>query len=334
MQIGRNDPCPCGSGLKYKKCCLDKQQTAARPESEGVFDEIRQALQGRAFSSLEEANAFLAGHMRQKNQAVRDDFDGLSPEQMHRFLYFPFDSPETVTFPETVPEEPAAPIVTLFALLAEAIGEEGLKPTATGNLPRNFCREAALAYWGEEKFRERTRYGNINKEDDFGDLHVVRLVAELAGLIRKYRGKFILSRDCRRLLAEKGMAGIYPRLLRAYAREFNWGYRDRYPELGFIQQSFLFTLYLLHRHGGDWMPQVFYEDHFLRAFPMLLNEVPPDPYFTPEETVRSCYTLRTLQNFAGFLGLAEVEPIGTEKYSRQFRVKKLPLLDVAVKLNL
>ena len=20
--IGRNDPCPCGSGLKYKKCCL------------------------------------------------------------------------------------------------------------------------------------------------------------------------------------------------------------------------------------------------------------------------------------------------------------------------
>ena len=21
---GRNDPCPCGSGLKYKKCCLNK----------------------------------------------------------------------------------------------------------------------------------------------------------------------------------------------------------------------------------------------------------------------------------------------------------------------
>jgi SEC-C motif-containing protein len=23
-QPGRNDPCPCGSGKKYKKCCLDK----------------------------------------------------------------------------------------------------------------------------------------------------------------------------------------------------------------------------------------------------------------------------------------------------------------------
>jgi hypothetical protein len=24
-QIGRNDPCPCGSGKKYKKCCLDRK---------------------------------------------------------------------------------------------------------------------------------------------------------------------------------------------------------------------------------------------------------------------------------------------------------------------
>lgn len=24
MKIGRNDLCPCGSGKKFKKCCLDK----------------------------------------------------------------------------------------------------------------------------------------------------------------------------------------------------------------------------------------------------------------------------------------------------------------------
>ena len=23
-RVGRNDPCPCGSGKKYKNCCLDK----------------------------------------------------------------------------------------------------------------------------------------------------------------------------------------------------------------------------------------------------------------------------------------------------------------------
>jgi transposase-like protein len=26
-KIGRNDPCPCGSGLKFKRCCLPKQES-------------------------------------------------------------------------------------------------------------------------------------------------------------------------------------------------------------------------------------------------------------------------------------------------------------------
>ncbi|WP_413911444.1 YecA family protein [Desulfobacula sp.] len=30
MKIGRNAPCPCGSGKKYKKCCLDKDQQTGR----------------------------------------------------------------------------------------------------------------------------------------------------------------------------------------------------------------------------------------------------------------------------------------------------------------
>lgn len=25
-KIGRNDPCPCGSGRKYKQCCLQREQ--------------------------------------------------------------------------------------------------------------------------------------------------------------------------------------------------------------------------------------------------------------------------------------------------------------------
>jgi hypothetical protein len=26
QKVGRNDPCPCGSGKKYKKCCEEKAQ--------------------------------------------------------------------------------------------------------------------------------------------------------------------------------------------------------------------------------------------------------------------------------------------------------------------
>lgn len=28
-KIGRNDPCPCGSGHKYKRCCLPRDEAAA-----------------------------------------------------------------------------------------------------------------------------------------------------------------------------------------------------------------------------------------------------------------------------------------------------------------
>src|SRR4051812_29351116 len=31
QKVGRNDLCPCGSGRKYKKCCLPAQQAAAAP---------------------------------------------------------------------------------------------------------------------------------------------------------------------------------------------------------------------------------------------------------------------------------------------------------------
>lgn len=35
VQSGRNEPCPCGSGKKFKKCCAEKQQAA--PENPQVF---------------------------------------------------------------------------------------------------------------------------------------------------------------------------------------------------------------------------------------------------------------------------------------------------------
>ena len=31
-KVGRNDPCPCGSGKKYKKCCLLKPASEQQPE--------------------------------------------------------------------------------------------------------------------------------------------------------------------------------------------------------------------------------------------------------------------------------------------------------------
>jgi hypothetical protein len=37
MKIGRNKPCPCGSGKKYKKCCWKKSFDWVKAEKEGEF---------------------------------------------------------------------------------------------------------------------------------------------------------------------------------------------------------------------------------------------------------------------------------------------------------
>jgi len=36
VKVGRNDPCPCGSGLKYKKCCLGKEKQETRDKEVAV----------------------------------------------------------------------------------------------------------------------------------------------------------------------------------------------------------------------------------------------------------------------------------------------------------
>jgi len=37
MTTGRNDPCPCGSGKKYKRCCGNAQQRQTAPPPAGKF---------------------------------------------------------------------------------------------------------------------------------------------------------------------------------------------------------------------------------------------------------------------------------------------------------
>ena len=43
-KIGRNDPCPCNSGKKYKKCCLVSDEAAARAAQPAAVPARRPSL--------------------------------------------------------------------------------------------------------------------------------------------------------------------------------------------------------------------------------------------------------------------------------------------------
>lgn len=343
--------------MKYKKCCLVKDELAAlaqyqlqepafentpnvnheQPNSihmEDPMAELKAVIEGMGFDSAEDGKEFVRSFFEKQHHEATPDFLGLSPNQMHAMLYAPFSSPEIATFPEILSSTPSAPIITLFDLLKDAIGEKGLKATEKGNLPRAFCREAAPLYWGEERFADYSRYAKINKEADLFDLWLARTIFKETGLLTKRNGRFYLTRKCRKLLEKHGTAAIYPLVFKAFVQTYNWAYRDYHPDYVFIQQSFLFSLYVMHRAGEETRPNEYYEDAFLRAFPAILQEPLHAPWTDPEKSVRGCYSSRVLHRFAAYLGLIDIKASDEGPFHYHYNVTVLPLLNDAVRFHL
>ncbi len=329
MKIGRNDPCPCESGKKHKHCCLLVERA--------VRNELSELLSGQEFDSIEDFQSAADTLVAMQNSKPQDDFLGLSSEQMHRMLNYPYDTPELFQFPDALSIEPEAPILMLIEGIASAIDEKGLPATkATGSLPSKICKEIWSHYsplYVDEFFMS---FQKVNKESDFFDLHVARIVLEQAGLLRKTKGRFYLTKKYQKIASKGGKKELYPIIFKTYCQAFNWGYWDNYSDAPFIQQSFLFTLYQLKLHGKKMTLASTYEDRFLQAFPMAIGEMAESSYSTPENDLRRCYYLRAYKRFLVFLGLAELETIKGDNIldnKNKDKIKKTPLLDAVVHFN-
>ena len=301
--------------------------TSATNPLQNIKEDIHNVIQSREFESMEELQDVLNAHTAQVNYAPSEDFHGLSAEQMHNFLYLPFESPELITFPEQLSTEPDTKVAFLLSLMVEEIGEKGVKLTATGNLGRKFCQDVGARYFERYPDNYFASYQKITSETKMEPLHVIRLSARAVGLIRKVKGEMFLTKKCKKALDNDGMKELYPMLFKGYCQKFNWAYRDGYEELSIIQQSFPFLLFLLHKYGTTWRPASFYSDIFLNAFPMALGEISPVSYVEPEESLQNCFVVRSLERFADFFGIAELERISSDPFKEKFRIRATALLD-------
>ena len=68
-KIGRNDPCRCGSGKKYKRCCLlvEDAEVAARARAAAERDAMR-VLENASFNATRRAYATLATELDELDQ--------------------------------------------------------------------------------------------------------------------------------------------------------------------------------------------------------------------------------------------------------------------------
>lgn len=69
-KVGRNDPCPCGSGKKYKKCCGQNEAKVADPPPfdrrlmERSLLAVKQRVSDQKFDSIDEMNQYLSHLMK------------------------------------------------------------------------------------------------------------------------------------------------------------------------------------------------------------------------------------------------------------------------------
>jgi len=74
-KLGRNDPCHCGSGLKYKKCCLEKDETGnvSRITSSEVPNPVK--LIEKMLDWPNELHKSIAKHFLDRTSGVYDDME-------------------------------------------------------------------------------------------------------------------------------------------------------------------------------------------------------------------------------------------------------------------
>jgi hypothetical protein len=319
-KTGRNDPCPCGSGNKYKRCCLetDLQASAAVNPAAQVNQELDKAFAGQQFESLADMQVFVDHKVQQMNATPREELGGLSPQQMKTLLGYPLEAQQLIGWQTTIAGEALtdAPVWVVFQALKTYLSEHKAKATAKGNLPRALVKFVLAAFI--EKFGSDFSLERVNKEEDFRELHTTRLVLKLAGFLRLHQGHFTLTKKALSLTD----GDIFKGLFTAYTDMYNWSYEDFYPELHFIRQAALYSLVALNRLNGQHIDKQVFAEDFVRVFPALLNEVEGNAYQSPLACICSCYCLRTIERCWHFFGFVTLEG---ERFTRDYKRTMVPM---------
>jgi hypothetical protein len=323
MPIGRNDQCPCGSGKKYKKCCLgktehDEQIGLGQPHGEnaGLHAEMNEIIGDAKFNSIEEAVAGMDEARMQYNNIPKTDFLDLTPEQMHRILYSPFENTEDiVTLNESVDsrELKNAPIIKESSKLLTMLSELGpVKATKSGNLPRNFAQEISKEFPREYFIHA----GSIQRETDVPRLFVLRHVLAEMGLISLSKGVFHLTPGGREAIASSFAGGHYSEFVKTCCLKFSWAFQDRLPEFPMIQTAAIFSLYMLHKKADDFIHARDLAGCFLKAFPISVHEAYARQTKMGDyekSRIGDTFTLRFIQRFCLWLGLVEAKSDGPKQ---------------------
>jgi len=275
QKVGRNEPCPCGSGKKYKRCCgtPDKRQAAAPPEPDPFAKARALAEMGRAMDAPDAGGFHLDPRaMERASAAIDRALEGQSFDSVEEMdAYLQGIMPANGDLPEIAPRTPLERAQTLIYDAAEVCGEERLALARRALEISPDCADAYCILAEEAKSAEFAMSfyaeGVAAGERALGKQFFAENVGHFWGLLesRPYMRALLGHADCLRAVDRTHEAiDHYRELLRLNPND-NQGVR--YPLLAtlLLAGEMEGASALIGEYGEEWSP-VWHYGRALHAF--------------------------------------------------------------------
>lgn len=339
-KIGRNEPCPCGSGKKYKQCCLSNapvMTSASLLNKNSYDDDVYQSM-----DISEDKGSFLiqkisdlmwdimpddpmsrkeaSKNLQDLTSWVSDPKDDacldFTPMQvMSSFLSTLdnllelFDLNDTFTG-EDIAEVPLMQYIAYLLFLHTQESGGVLELTAKGNY-----RPSTVLKFNSHIYKQYEHLRSISLEDHSYDLQLVHQIIIDLGLVEETSRKSCLTTEGLHAALHEDLSHLYNKVVQLYFEDFDWIEYSFLETLDIfilddIQVNALFSLALLNKNASQYISIEDLYGKYIRAFPAF-DEITKEALTKPLPS--QFYHHIFIRRFCMLLGLVEEEDAGAEE---------------------
>ena len=251
---------------------------------------------------LGELNRRLAKATYAYNTAPDPDMGGLSPDQVFRLIHSSWDRPDSpIRFNTDLPLvelEKSTFFREARAVLTAIRDAGGVRATSSKKLARPFVAQMLELLCDQETLSFLQRHRKVVNEGDVPPIHIARVVAQIAGLIRIHKGKLTVPKAKAPLLSEGQAGELFRCLFVAFFRKFNMAYaRPLVFELASIQTCIGYSLWRIGVVASRWRPVRGLEMQLLlpAVRENVEDEIGGNPYWSVNKILEWCLFSPMLQ---------------------------------------
>lgn len=306
MKIGRNDLCPCGSGKKYKKCCMEDGNIIPFPNNNksdtsmseyqsfceyadenglpiptymefignpnpatNFINSIDGDIANRTFSDMDEMNSFMNDKMDKQNNKPHSDFLGLNPTQIKEIMDYNIGECSNIC---EINNNLKNQDVKDMPIIKDIINFLDLLVIYGNVVPLTTTGNLQLKFTKEFISRQWAieTQDEIRSAEDIPELGTIITVLNYMKFITVLKTRIKITEKGKDVLQENcDIASIFYDVFNFYTNNYNWLLDSYFPDgAEIIQDTALFSLYILKKQGKQsFLSEDIYKKYII-AFPM------------------------------------------------------------------